>query len=135
MSHAQGVHLNYAAKLSSEWGPLLNTTLYSTVAATDNYRYLKYMLISAKHLFLLHSQKSAVPGVDRNDVHAERIAFTPSASLQQAIVEHLTAAENRIDNLLKLLRAQVGLLAERKGALISAAVTGKIDVTSAGQPS
>ncbi|MCU1574254.1 MAG: hypothetical protein JWO93_2336 [Micrococcaceae bacterium] len=52
----------------------------------------------------------------------------PSRMEQQQIVEHLNGAILRIDSLLQRAESAIKLLQERRSALISAAVTGKIDV-------
>jgi type I restriction enzyme S subunit len=52
----------------------------------------------------------------------------PSKEEQQRIVDFLDAAVGRIDGLTQRAKAAISLLRERRSALISAAVTGKIDV-------
>jgi type I restriction enzyme S subunit len=54
-----------------------------------------------------------------------------SRSEQDAIVKSLDRKVGRIDQLLGKLKAQEALLAERRQALITAAVTGQIDVSTA----
>jgi type I restriction enzyme, S subunit len=52
----------------------------------------------------------------------------PSIAEQQAIVAHLDSVTDRLDGLVAEAEAAMALLGERRSALISAAVTGKIDV-------
>lgn len=52
----------------------------------------------------------------------------PSLSQQAAIVAELEIQTSRIDNLIAECRELITLLKERRSALITAAVTGKIDV-------
>ena len=52
----------------------------------------------------------------------------PPIEEQMAIVQHISNEVRRIEKLLKIAAALVSLLGERRSALISAAVTGKIDV-------
>lgn len=52
----------------------------------------------------------------------------PAISDQIEITRHLDASTTRIDALLELARESISLLRERRSALISAAVTGKIEV-------
>ncbi len=52
----------------------------------------------------------------------------PPISEQHNIVSHLTSSEMKMDRLESMAEAQVACLRERRMALISAAVTGKIDV-------
>lgn len=56
----------------------------------------------------------------------------PGISEQIQIARHLDTSAARIDTLIGLSRKSVSLLRERRSALISAAVTGKIDVTNEG---
>ncbi|OAB03392.1 restriction endonuclease subunit S [Burkholderia pseudomallei] len=105
----------------------LNTALY-TVQMHDNVpKYLWYMLQSLKHIFILNSLKSAVPGVDRNDIHPA-IVCLPPAEEQPAIVAFLDAEISKLDALRADAERAIDLLKERRSALIAAAVTGKIDV-------
>ena len=59
---------------------------------------------------------------------AEAPLCLPPASEQQAIVAHVTAIGKKMDRLEVVAVDQVAVLQERRTALISAAVTGKIDV-------
>ena len=52
----------------------------------------------------------------------------PKAEEQLAIVEHLLSATSQLDNQMQISERAVGLLKERRSALISAAVTGQIDL-------
>ena len=52
----------------------------------------------------------------------------PPAAQQQSIAEYVGGVSREVDELIALADAMVALLAERRSALISAAVTGKIDV-------
>ncbi len=81
-------------------------------------------------LFLLHAVKSAVPGVDRNDIHADHTAL-PNWTEQQEIADYLDRETGKIDALVAKVREAIERLKELRAALISAAVTGKIDVRGA----
>jgi type I restriction enzyme S subunit len=52
----------------------------------------------------------------------------PSIEEQEAITRHITRTLLRMDDLVAAQMAAIDLLQERRTALISAAVTGKIDV-------
>jgi type I restriction enzyme S subunit len=52
----------------------------------------------------------------------------PSRREQDEIAEHLAMETRRLDVLVNEAERAIGLLQERRAALISAAVTGKIDV-------
>lgn len=66
---------------------------------------------------------------------AETPVCIPPLNEQDAIVEHLRAIESRMKRLREIADDQVELLQERRTALISAAVTGKIDVRGWKPPS
>ena len=64
------------------------------------------------------------------DYRGIRIALPPVAE-QDAIADYLDRETKRIDAMLEKVRRSVELLKEYRTALISAAVTGKIDVRGA----
>ena len=64
------------------------------------------------------------------DLQMLRIPLPPIAE-QQKIVEQIRSQNRRIDRLIDAVRKQLDLLAERRQALITAAVTGELDVTTA----
>lgn len=105
----------------------LNTTLYSIDLRGNDARFLRYMLMHLSPLFILHANKSAVPGVDRNDIHAEYTAV-PNLVEQRAIADYLDRETAKIDALVAKVWEAIERLKELRSALISAAVTGKIDV-------
>ncbi|WP_035442732.1 restriction endonuclease subunit S [Asaia platycodi] len=108
----------------------LNTSLYSICMHGNCPKYLFYMLESIKQLFVLHSLKTAVPGVDRNDIHPLGI-YIPKIHEQEAIVFHLDYVIRKIIILRENVIQAIICLKERRSALIAAAVTGKIDVRGA----
>ena len=55
----------------------------------------------------------------------------PSVNEQKEIVQTIRRQNNRIDSLTDRVRRQQELLRERREALITAAVTGQFDVTTA----
>ena len=88
------------------------------------------MLVHLSPLFLLPALKSAVPGVDKNDIHAEYTVL-PKLAEQRAIAEYLDRETAKIDALVAKVQEAIERLKELRSALISAAVTGKIDVREA----
>lgn len=105
----------------------LNTALYSVALHGNDARYVWYMLQSVAEHFVLNSMKSAVPGVDRNDLHTVSVVRAPNAE-QKAIVSELDALLESLDGLSRQCKSGIQLLKERRSALIAAAVTGQIDV-------
>ncbi len=55
----------------------------------------------------------------------------PSIKIQTEIADRLDQAQARVDQLTKALDRQVNLLQEHRQALITAAVTGQLDVAKA----
>ncbi len=106
----------------------LNTTLYSIDLRGNNPKYLWYMLHNLKPIFLANSLKSAVPGVDRNDLHPVPVAITKDQDEQEQVCDYLDSICAKYDELSAEANETITLLQERRTALISAAVTGKIDV-------
>lgn len=112
--------------IEADYWPL-NTTLYSIDLHGNVPRFLWYMLHVLTDVFLMNSAKSAVPGVDRNDLHQVLVAVPPLDE-QQAIARHLHEQIRRFEQLAIRVQTAIDKLREYRSALISAAVTGKIDV-------
>ena len=105
----------------------LNTTLYTVDLCGNEVRFLRYLLMNLKPLFLVNAAKSAVPGVDRNDLHPVLTAVPPVAE-QQAIADYLDSRLARVSKAAAGVEGFIERLQEYRAALITAAVTGKIDV-------
>ena len=105
----------------------LNTTLYSIDLCENEVRFLRYLLINLKPLFVVNSAKSAVPGVDRNDLHSVLTAVPPFEE-QKTIADYLDSRLARICNTTVRVEKLIERLEEYRTALITAAVTGKIDL-------
>ena len=112
--------------ISEDYWPL-NTTLYSIDLRNNDARFLWYMLGCLSSLFVVNALKSAVPGVDRKDIHPIETAI-PAPPEQLAIATYLDRETAKIDALIAKVRQAMNHLKEYRTALISAAVTGKIDV-------
>lgn len=116
---------NFHIVYSSSWP--LNTSLYAIKIYKNNIKYMYYVLNSIKNIIVSESEKSAVPGIDRNDIHKIYICI-PDADVQNDIVKYLDAVLENQEKFRELSLKAITLLKERRAALISAAVTGKIDV-------
>lgn len=103
----------------------LNTTLYVTSFNGNFPKFVKHVL----ELLPLasDSEKSAVPGINRNYIHTLRVVVPP-VSEQREIVEKIELHESSVQAMTEGLRRMVDSLREYRTALISAAVTGQIDV-------
>ena len=97
---------------------------------TCNPRFLQYVLLSS---FMKDSQidlekmRAAQPHLNAEEL-GECVFLMPPISEQDEIVDMLERKTNKFDKLVAEAEATGNLLKERRSALISAAVTGKIDV-------
>jgi len=92
-------------------------------------RFILYLLLSDcfVHLMVNESMRVAMPKVNRETLNEVRVAI-PQIDEQCAIADHVDRENEKIDALIKKTRQSNTLMRERRTALISAAVTGKIDV-------
>lgn len=81
--------------ISEDFWPL-NTALYIEDMKGNDPRYLAYFL----RYFLsgMKSDKAAVPGVNRNDLHARVVTATKNCNIQQKIASILSTYDNLIEN-------------------------------------
>ncbi len=112
--------------IDTDYWPL-NTTLYSNDLYGNSPRFLRAMLEHLAPLFLLNSVKSAVPGIDRNDVLSIPVSL-PQRGEQDVIADHIDSESLKIDQMIEKIVAAIDRLTEYRTALITAATTGKIDV-------
>jgi len=100
---------------------------YDTQQDLSNFMY--YVMFDAVHQerFSSGANKATIAHLPAETFRQYRFAYPPHKE-QAAIVEYLEEIESKFDSLQLAAKAQVELLTERKTALISAAVTGKIDV-------
>lgn len=115
--------------LRDDYWPL-NTTLYSIDLHGNYPEYLCFMLEHLSELVLLHSVKSAVPGVDRNDLHPTIVALPPIEE-QKVLASFLTNHCQHVSQVVATAEAAIARLVEYRQALIAAAVVGQIDVREA----
>lgn len=108
----------------------LNTTLYSIEMHGNHPEYLCFMLEHLSDLVLLHSVKSAVPGVDRNDLHPTIVALPPVEE-QKVLASFLANHCQHVSEVVATAEAAIARLVEYRQALIAAAVIGQIDVRQA----
>lgn len=92
-------------------------------------KFLMYYLLSRTFTaaVVLMSDRVAMPKINRRDLGAFPI-LVPPLSEQDAIVERIERTATAIDRLADREQSAIATLREYRSALISAAVTGKIDV-------
>ncbi len=94
-------------------------------------RYLLLCLRAMRHDLLGRlAQGSTHQTIYMPDIESIRIPLPPLEE-QQAIVDAVWRSLHKIDNIIDLLKRQTGLLIEHRQALITAAVTGRIEVPGA----
>jgi type I restriction enzyme S subunit len=103
----------------------LNTTLYVKDFRGNSPRWVYHLLRALPLNF--DEEKSAVTGINRNVVGQLRVGV-PSLTEQQEIAGRLDRSEAAMDELLRKLDEQLAQLRERRQALITAAVTGQLDM-------
>lgn len=104
----------------------LNTSLYSIDLHDNSAAFLRYMLEPLAPLFHLNAAKSAVPGIDRSDIHTIQVAVPP-LHVQCAIADYLDRETTRLDALVVEKERVLGLLTEKRRALLTRAVTRGLD--------
>ena len=92
-------------------------------------RFGSYVLNSAVYRAKLvaKAKVTTMTTIDQESIHSTKIPVPPLEE-QTAIASFLDAATSRIDSLAREVGQTIDLLQERRTALISTAVTGKIDV-------
>ena len=94
----------------------------------DN-RFLLWTILSEpfSRFAIMESQRVAMPKINRESLNELRLLLPPLEE-QGKISVQIDKEVERIDELLQAGQSAVQILGERRSALISAAVTGKIDV-------
>lgn len=90
-------------------------------------RFAYYGLGAATEALILLSSGGGQPNINQEKIRAFRLPIPPPSE-QAVIIAFLDEEASKIDMLMDQARAAITLLQERRAALISAAVTGKIDV-------
>ncbi|GGV15692.1 hypothetical protein GCM10010182_40840 [Actinomadura cremea] len=95
-------------------------------------RWLLYCLRLALAMGVFHAEgnSTTITHLTGEQLAARRFPF-PESDVQQRIVADLDAERERMQSMYRARERQVELLEERRRALITAAVTGQLDVTTA----
>lgn len=91
------------------------------------YEYLAYSLLSQVNQ-MMHSSNSSTIGIMNQEKTKQIWVAYPHKNEQRKVLEFISHKAAKFDSLLNQSEVQIDLLQERRTALISAAVTGKIDV-------
>ena len=92
--------------------------------------YLKYYLLSnlIKAIVKVETSNTAIPMISQEQIGNYTLSFPKKEDEQQQIVNYLDEKTSKIDILIEKSNKSIELLKEKRIALISAAVSGKIDV-------
>lgn len=90
-------------------------------------KFVQYSLQAAKHELVLDAAGGGQPNINQDKVRSFRIPV-PTLNEQHQIVAHLDEQIEKIDALIAEAEGVVAVAKERRAALITAAVTGQIDV-------
>lgn len=106
-----------------------NTTLYVKQTYGNNLKWLYFLLRSFPYAAM--QARAAIPGINRNDMASELVPWIP-VDRQVRVAEYIESrtAEDAVAT--DHLARSIALLAEYKASLITAAVTGELDVTTVG---
>lgn len=97
-------------------------------------KYTFYWLLAFKEEIIGLSSGGGQPNINQEKISNLRVS-APDIVEQKMIVEYLEIRESKMEEIIKKSLSSIQLLQERKTALISAAVTGKIDVRDWQSPS
>lgn len=101
----------------------------AAINASDRFfnQYLRYYFMAAYHAIRDGGNETSQMNLNADIVGKFKVTI-PTIDEQHQIVEFLDKSLNKLDILLKQALSAIELIQERRTALISAAVTGKIDV-------
>lgn len=100
---------------------------YSKAADTADFMLYVMEYATKLQVFVAGGNQTTIDHLTAEQLRAYRFAFPPFPE-QKEIVNRLQQITGEYDNLIQVSEAAITLLQERRSALISAAVTGKIDV-------
>lgn len=90
-----------------------------------------YALWAAREYFVLLASGGGQPNINQDKIRSLRLPLPPLQE-QRRIVDHLNRETAKIDELIAKTERFIELTKERRSALITAAVTGQVDVTGRG---
>ena len=96
-------------------------------ADTVEFFFFSLMTAKARGVFEESDSKATIAHLPAEKFRQYRFAFPP-CNEQVAIAQHIRAHTKRLDTLIDKTELSIGLLKERRSALITAAVTGQIDL-------
>jgi type I restriction enzyme, S subunit len=110
--------------MESEYWPL-NTTLYVRDFAGNDPRWVFHLLRALP--LEIDADKSAVTGINRNVVSQLRVPLPP-VTQQREIATSIDDITRRVQEVVACITRQITLLVEHRQALVTAAVTGDLEI-------
>ncbi len=115
-------------KIASEPCTTTQTTIYAKILNRDKISpAYAYWFMRGLKKWLFPFVQTAIPQITTAEIGAN-VILIPEMSEQQAIVDHVKCVVAEYESLISQAQSAITILQERRAALISAAVTGKIDV-------
>ena len=109
-------------------GPNMYMMNFNNKLLTNEYALYCLMSFHAQEQLKIAATSTAQPKLNKDDVKNVWITLPPSLEEQEAVMLHIRKRSGQFDELIDKATAAIDLLEERRSALISAAVTGQIDV-------
>lgn len=103
-----------------------------TVNDTTEFFYYVMEMATQRGVFVAEGNQTTIDHLTAEQLRRKRFAFPPRQE-QSAIAEYLNIELDRASKVIESAESAMSLLRERRSALISAAVSGKIDVRSSGK--
>lgn len=123
---ARGNSIGHAKEVRRKCTTTQTTIFARSTTGQVNSRFVYYYLISHRHV-LFFFDRTAIPQITVDYV-SRNPQLVPPIDEQRAIAAFLDRETGRIDAIIGKVRTSIDKLREYRTALISAAVTGKIDV-------
>ena len=118
---------NFGISSINKCDVIINQQLQAFIPESINAEYLRETIVLSKSYFEQIGTAATLIYVNKQGFE-ELPVLVPPLKEQNAIVNYLNKATAKIDNLISKAKSAIELMQERRTALISAAVTGKIDV-------
>ena len=109
-------------------GPNMYLINFNQHILTNEYGLLCLMSLGVQEQLKLASTSTAQPKLNKENVKGCATVIPPTLAEQTEILSYLSARNQEFSDLIREAQRAIDLLQERRTALISAAVTGQIDV-------
>lgn len=128
-----GAYAGFACMMPQAYGPsTLGPNMYlihfRDEILSNSYGLECLMSLPVQEQLKVMATSTAQPKLNKDNVRAVVTAIPPSKTEQEEILNYISEQKKKIDALINESHRSIDLLTERRTALISAAVTGKIDV-------